>query len=48
MIKNIMVKLGTAMASLALVVGVATESAACHWFFHQPKVPQGMKKFRKQ
>ncbi|MDR2590568.1 MAG: cyclic lactone autoinducer peptide [Oscillospiraceae bacterium] len=35
------------IASLALIVGVSTTSTICFLMFHQPKVPEGMSKFRK-
>jgi cyclic lactone autoinducer peptide len=36
-------RFGGTIASLALIVGVASANAACIWWFHQPKVPNGMK-----
>jgi cyclic lactone autoinducer peptide len=35
------------LASLALTIGVASAGAICVFAFHQPKVPQGMSKFKK-
>lgn len=35
------------IASLALLIGISSMSQACFLAFNQPKVPQGMKKFRK-
>jgi len=45
--KAVVMKLGGLLASLALVLGVASTQVACVMVFHQPKVPQGMSKFRK-
>jgi len=41
------IRLGGLLASLALVLGVASSNATCVMAFHQPKVPQGMSKFAK-
>ena len=30
--------------AVALLVGMSTASQACAWWFHQPKVPEQMKK----
>jgi len=46
--KKFMLKCGSSLASLALVMGVVSITPACHWAFHQPKVPQGMEKFSKK
>ncbi len=35
------------IASLALLIGISSMSQACFLAFNQPKVPQGMEKFRK-
>lgn len=32
------------LASLALVIGTATVHTNCMFIFHQPRVPQGLKK----
>jgi cyclic lactone autoinducer peptide len=40
-------KLGGLVASMALVMGVASSQATCVAWFHQPKVPQGMEKFKR-
>jgi len=45
--KGIVLKWGSLLASLALLVGVTASSQVCWWWFHQPKVPQGMDKFIK-
>jgi len=34
------------LTTLALTIGVATAGAQCVMFFHQPKVPHGMSKFK--
>ncbi|MDR1156790.1 MAG: cyclic lactone autoinducer peptide [Oscillospiraceae bacterium] len=40
-------RLGGLFASLALVLGVASSQAVCTLWFHQPKVPQGMSRFKR-
>ena len=35
------------VASFALILGVASVQAPCVAWFHQPKVPQGMSKFKR-
>ena len=35
-------------AALALLIGVSSMSQACFLAFNQPKVPQGMDKFRSE
>jgi len=44
---RIAIKLGGLVASLALIIGVASSQVTCVSIFHQPKVPQGMSKFVK-
>jgi cyclic lactone autoinducer peptide len=39
------IKLGGLVASLALLLGLASSRAVCWSIFHQPKVPQGMSKY---
>ena len=46
--KAAILKVGGMLASLALTLGVATEPSACMTWFHQPKVPQGLEKFKKR
>lgn len=36
------------IASLALLIGISSMSQACFLTFNQPKVPQGMDKFRSE
>ena len=40
-------KAATMVSSLALMLGVASAESACIAWVHQPKMPQGMEKFRK-
>lgn len=35
------------VASLALLIGVSTITATASGWIHQPKVPEGMEKFKK-
>jgi cyclic lactone autoinducer peptide len=37
-----------ALTTVALTLGAASAGAFCIAFFHQPKIPPGMSKFRKQ
>jgi cyclic lactone autoinducer peptide len=37
----------SAIASLALAFGVLSAQSACVCWFHQPEIPEGMKKFAK-
>jgi len=46
-IKKVTFKLGGILASLALILGVASTQAVCMSWYHQPKVPQGMAKYKK-
>jgi AgrD protein len=45
--KNIMVRLGGVIASLALMVTAANVSTNCIFIMHQPKLPEGAEKLRK-
>lgn len=46
-IKKLMLKYGSSLAALALMIGVSSSSQAC-WWYNQPKEPEGMKKFTKE
>ena len=46
-IKAATFKLGGILASLALIFGIASTQAVCMSWYHQPKVPQGMEKYKK-
>jgi len=45
--KAAIMKLGSLFATFALTLGVASAGSFCMIIFHQPEVPQGMSKFRK-
>ncbi|MGI6772988.1 MAG: cyclic lactone autoinducer peptide [Clostridiales bacterium] len=45
--KKIAVKWGALIAAVALAVGTASVNSACVLFLHQPKVPEGMDRFKK-
>ena len=47
-IKKLMLKYGSSLAALALMIGVSSSSQACWWWYNQPKEPEGMKKFVKE
>lgn len=40
-------KLANALANTARSVGKLSVNSACAYIFHQPKMPEGMKKLRK-
>ena len=40
-------KLGSCVASLAVMMTVVTANSACVWFTHQEKLPEEAKKLRK-
>lgn len=46
-LRKFMYGLGSMVCSLALLIGVSSANAACLHWFHQPKVPEGMKKYVK-
>ncbi|MCR5542176.1 MAG: cyclic lactone autoinducer peptide [Ruminococcus sp.] len=46
-LKKLKVRSGSALASLALKVGVSTNKQACIFWYNQPKEPKGIDKFRK-
>ena len=46
-VKSMFVKMATMISSLAIVAGVTSVDALCVAWFHQPKVPQGMEKFKR-
>lgn len=39
-------RFGGTIASLALVLGVASANAVCIWWYHQPQVPARMQSAR--
>lgn len=43
-LKSILIKMGKVIPALALMVGTASVSQACIIWFHQPVVPEKMKK----
>jgi accessory gene regulator B len=45
--KSAILRWSAVLASLALVLGTASVKPMCYFWFHQPKVPQGMEKFVK-
>ena len=38
---------GVALSFMAILVGIASVNSACMLWYHQPKVPQGMEKFKR-
>lgn len=45
-INNFLNKFGSAVAALALIVGISTANSACDIIWHQPKEPAAMNKFK--
>lgn len=45
--KGFMLKYGTALSALALFVAASSVNSACYIFYHQPKVPAAMDRFKK-
>lgn len=49
LVKNLSVEVFMKLfAALALLIGISSMSQACFLAFNQPKVPQGMDKFRNE
>lgn len=46
-LKTIVMKLVSFLPALALITGIVTANSACVSLFHQPKIPQGLNKYRK-
>ncbi len=34
--------IGRLIPAIALMLGTSTTTYACHWWFHQPKVPEAL------
>jgi cyclic lactone autoinducer peptide len=47
MMKQLLIKIGTSLASLALMVTALNVNTACMLFVHQPKLPDNAKRLRK-
>jgi cyclic lactone autoinducer peptide len=45
--KQLLIKIGTSLASLALMVTTLNVNTACMLFVHQPKLPDNARKLRK-
>lgn len=45
--KQMLIKIGTSLASLALMVTALNVNTACMLFVHQPKLPDNAGKLRK-
>lgn len=35
------------IAAIALLMGIVSVNSTCYCWYHQPKVPQGMQRFKK-
>jgi len=42
--KNLESKILTAISKTAILLGELSASSTCTWWFHQPKMPEEMKK----
>ncbi len=47
-LNEFIMKWGSTLAALALLIGVSSAESACYWWFNQPEMPEGMAKFRKE
>ncbi|HNZ99884.1 cyclic lactone autoinducer peptide [Ruminococcus sp.] len=47
-IREFLLKHGNVIAALAIAAATESASKACWFWFNQPKVPEGMKKFVKE
>jgi len=43
--KKILVKISSILPALALVAAVASAQSACWFFYHQPDIPDALKKY---
>ena len=46
-INSIVMKFGSVIASLALIIGVSSVTSACYFWFNQPEMPKAIEKFGK-
>lgn len=46
-LSGIILKWGSSIAALALMIGVTSADSACYWWFNQPEMPKAIEKFRK-
>lgn len=45
--RKLIKRLAPMIASLALFVGISSVNSPSFYIFHQPKVPEGLEKYRK-
>lgn len=45
--KKMIVRIASLLASIALFVGISSVNCPSYTIFHQPKVPEGLEKYRK-
>ncbi|MBO5020478.1 MAG: cyclic lactone autoinducer peptide [Clostridia bacterium] len=45
--KSFLLKYGTTLSALALILGTVSANSACFAFYHQPKVPASMDRYKK-
>ncbi len=45
--KKLSVRLAEIIAAISLLIGIVSVNSTCYCWYHQPKVPQGMQKFKK-
>lgn len=46
-LQRIILKFSGSVAAMALMLGVSSATSACYFWFHQPEMPKGIEKFRK-
>ncbi len=44
---KIILRTGKPLLALALIIGITSVNTACFGWYHQPKVPKGMERFKK-
>lgn len=47
-IKKIILKYGRSFAAFAFAFNLMAINKNCYFFFHQPKIPEGLDKFRNE
>ena len=43
--KKLLLKISTILPALALIAAVSSAQAACWFFYHQPDIPEALKKY---
>lgn len=48
MFRRMILKWGSSIAALALMIGISSAESTCYWWFNQPEMPEAIEKFRKK